>query len=124
MRMRFASAMNDDFNAPLALSVLFDLGTETNRWIDKGIAAREALEQADNIFRELGGDVLGVIRASEAAASGSAAREAGLVQMLIELRAQARGSRDFARADAIRNQLAALGVTLEDGAKGTGFRVS
>lgn len=124
MRMRFASAMNDDFNAPLALSVLFDLGTEANRWIDKGIAAREALEQAENIFRELGGDVLGVIRAGEAANSGSAAREAGLVQMLIELRAQARASRDFARADAIRKQLAALGVTLEDGAKGTGFRVS
>ena len=67
MRMRFASAMNDDFNAPLALSVLFDLGTEANRWIDKGIASREALEQADNIFRELGGDVLGVIRAVEVA---------------------------------------------------------
>ena len=65
-----------------------------------------------------------MIRAGEAANSGSAVREAGLVQMLIELRAQARASRDFARADAIRNQLAALGVTLEDGPKGTGFRVS
>lgn len=123
MRMRFASAMNDDFNAPLALSTLFDVGTEVNRWIDKGIATREALEQADNIFRELGGDVLGVIRPGDApSGGGSVAREAGLIELLIELRAQARASRDFAQADLIRNRLVALGVTLEDGARGTTYR--
>ncbi|MBX7214376.1 MAG: cysteine--tRNA ligase [Thermoflexales bacterium] len=123
MRMRFASAMNDDFNAPLALSTLFDVGTEINRWIDKGIATREVLEQADNIYRELGGDVLGVIRVTAASDGGSAAREAGLIELLIEMRARARAARDFASADTIRKRLTELGVTLEDGAAGTSWRV-
>ena len=124
MRMRFASAMNDDFNAPLALSVLFDLGTETNRWIDKGIAAREALEQADNIFRELGGDVLGIVPAVDSASGSNGQREAGLIQILIDLRNQARKSKNFAESDRIRDELAKVGVTLEDRADGTIWRTN
>jgi cysteinyl-tRNA synthetase len=124
VRMQFTSAMNDDFNTPLAISALFDLGNETNRWLDKDIANRETLEQVANIYKELGGDVLGITPAEKAGASGNAERENGLIEMLIEMRLEARKTKNFAQADAIRDRLTKLGVTLEDGAKGTSYRVS
>ncbi|MCX6017083.1 MAG: cysteine--tRNA ligase [Chloroflexi bacterium] len=124
-RMQFASAMNDDFNTPLALSVLFDLGTDVNRWLDKQIATREVLEQVNMVYRELGGDVLGVVarESSGAAGSGNAQREAALIEMLIGMRLDARKARNFAQADEIRNQLTKIGVMLEDGPKGTSYKV-
>jgi len=48
----------------------------------------------------------------------------GLVQMLIELRAEARAAKDFKRSDQIRDRLAALGVVLEDSRSGTGWRLT
>lgn len=124
-RMRFTSAMNDDFNAPLALSALFDMSKDINTAIDEGTASRVVLEQAASIYRELGGDVLGVVQAETAAAgSGSAEREDGLVRLLMDMRLEARKAKDFARADAIRTQLSQLGIILEDGPKGTTYRIN
>ena len=124
-RMRFTSAMNDDFNAPLALSTLFDMSKELNTAIDEGSASQGVLEQACEIYRELGGDVLGVIAAETASSGGgNAEREDKLIQMLINLRLEARKAKDYARADAIRNELAQAGVILEDGPKGTIYRLN
>ncbi len=123
-RMRFVSAMNDDFNTPLALGALQDMTTDVNRWLDKGIAAPEVLEQIANIYKELAGDVLGVVRDQAATSdAGSAEREAALIEMMIQMRADARKAKDFARADEIRKRLTEIGVTLEDGPKGTSWKV-
>jgi cysteinyl-tRNA synthetase len=124
-RMHFTSAMNDDFNAPLALSALFDMSKDLNAAIDEGNASRGVLEQAASIYRELGGDVLGVI-APEARSNGSgnAERESKLIQMLIDMRLEARKAKDYSRADAIRSQLVEAGVILEDGPKGTTYRLN
>ena len=104
-RMQFTSVMNDDFNTPLAIGALFDLSTEVNRWIDKGIATQAALQDADGIYREMGADVLGVIANAESKAdSGSAAREAQLIELMIQMRNDARKAKDFARADGIRQR--------------------
>jgi cysteinyl-tRNA synthetase len=98
--------------------------TDVNRWLDKGIATREVLDQVSNIFSELAGDVLGVVRDPAAGdRSGSAEREAALIEMMIHMRADARKAKDFARADEIRTRLTEIGVTLEDGPKGTSWRV-
>jgi cysteinyl-tRNA synthetase len=123
-RMRFVSAMNDDFNTPLALGALQDMTTDVNRWLDTGIATREVLEHVHNIYTELGGDVLGVMRDRPSGdREGSADRQAALVELLIQMRAEARKSKDFARADEIRKRLADVGVALEDGPKGTSYRI-
>lgn len=125
-RMRFTGAMNDDFNAPLALSALFDMSKDLNTAIDEGTASQTVLEQADAIYGELGGQVLGIIQsdANASGSSGGAEREAGLIQMLIEMRFEARKAKDFTRADGIRSQLAKIGVILEDGPTGTTYRIS
>ncbi len=126
-RMLFTTAMNDDFNAPLALGALFDFAKEINSAITEGYASTASLQAADATFKELGGDVLGVIRpdaVSAGGAGGDAEREAKLVEMLIDMRLTARKERDFARADAIRTKLTEMGITLEDGPKGTSWRVA
>jgi cysteinyl-tRNA synthetase len=123
-RMRFTSAMNDDFNAPLALSALFDMGKDLNAAIDEGSASKPVLEQAEAIYRELGGDVLGVLQTEARAVGGTdAERESKLIQMLIDMRLEARKAKDYSRADAIRSRLAEVGVILEDGPKGTSYRI-
>jgi cysteinyl-tRNA synthetase len=106
----FREAMNDDFNTPIAVSVLFELAAEVNRKrigadarLLKGLAATLGLlQQSPRAFLQAGSGV------SE---EGIAAR--------IAARAEAKRSRDFARADAIRDELAALGVVLKDTAQGT-----
>lgn len=124
-RMKFVSAMNDDFNTPLAIGALQDMTTDVNRWIDKGIATREVLEQVADIYRAFAGDVLGLLRWDAVdETSGSAQREAALIELLIELRAEARKAKDYARADAIRQRLASLGIILEDGPNGTTWRLA
>jgi cysteinyl-tRNA synthetase len=122
--MLFTSAMNDDFNTPLALSALFEMGKEVNNAISSGIASRRVLEQADAIYRELGGQVLGVVgQDSSCRDQTSAEREGALIHMLIEMRNEARKAKDYARADAIRERLSKLGIVLEDGPQGTTWRI-
>ncbi len=124
-RMRFTSAMNDDFNAPLALSALFDMSKDINTAISDGTASKAVLEHAHSAYRELAGDVLGVLRAeSTPASTGSAEREARLIELLIDLRLEARKAKDYSRADAIRNRLAQAGIILEDGPAGTAYRIN
>lgn len=115
----FSDKMNDDFNAPAALAILQDYTRQVNSLLnEQGPQSQESLAALDGLYRELGGDVLGIIP-SETAQDSDAEREAGLIRLLIELRAQARANKDWATGDKIRNQLRELGVVLEDRADGT-----
>jgi cysteinyl-tRNA synthetase len=115
--VRFKAAMDDDFNTPMALAVLFDLASEANR---SGSA------QAAGLLRRLGA-VLGVLQqpargflqGSTRADSQGGASEEARIQSLIEARAEAKRSRNFAEADRIRNELAAEGIALKDSPTGT-----
>ncbi|WP_440996970.1 cysteine--tRNA ligase [Arhodomonas sp. SL1] len=120
-RARFDAAMNDDFNTPEALAVLFELARVVNR-------AREAGERdaagLGALLRELGAD-LGLLRDDpEAFLKGSPAGgpDDAEVERLIAERAEARRNREFARADAIREQLQSQGVVIEDSPEGTTWR--
>ncbi len=106
----FRDAMNDDFNTPGALAVLFDLASEVNR---------TRAPEAAALLRALGG-TLGVLQQSpKAFLQAGAALTEPEIQSRIDARAQAKKDRDFAESDRIRDELAALGITLKDSAQGT-----
>lgn len=115
----FIEKMDDDFNAPAALAVLQDLTRQVNTLVnEKGPHTHGTLSAINQLYRELGGDVLGIVP-EQAEVSANAEREDGLIRLLIELRAQARAKKEWATSDQIRDQLKALGVVLEDRADGT-----
>lgn len=109
---RFKQAMDEDFGTPEAVSVLFDLASEVNRSKDPASAG---------LLRALGG-LLGLLQQSPEQflqGGGLQADDAARIQSLIEARNLAKSQRDFARADAIRSELAAEGIQLKDGPHGT-----
>ena len=105
----FKAAMDDDFNTPGAVAVLFELASEINR----GRVADAPLLKA------LGG-VLGLLqRPPREYLQGGGALDEATIQTRIAERTAAKAARDFARADSIRQALAAQGVELKDGPQGT-----
>ena len=112
-----ATALNDDLNAPRAVAALFDFVRAANRELDKPVApagtarALAAFERVTGVL-----DVLPTARAANPAL-------VRWVEERIAARAQARKSKDFKAADAIRDELRAKGVEIEDTPTGTKWRV-
>jgi cysteinyl-tRNA synthetase len=121
----FIAAMDDDFSTPQALAVLQDFTRDVNALLNGGAAVgANVLTAIDAVYTELGGGILGVIPEGEAAGSGGAQLQDALIQMLIDMRAQARKNKNYAESDRIRDELAKIGVTLEDGPNGTIWKTS
>ena len=127
----FVEHMEDDFNTGGAVGVLYELLNRLNRFADEkkieaGGATAADLAEFDRgvvVLRELS-QVLGLFREPPAAkAAGNDQLVGGLVQLLIDLRAEARKAKNFALGDQIRQRLGQLGVTLEDRPGGTGWRL-
>lgn len=123
-RAAFVEAMDDNFNAPAGLGVLGKLTTDVNTLLNSGAPiGRSTLEAIDQTYRDLGGSVLGIVPDTFQSEANHDVLD-GLVRLLIDMRAEARASKDFARADAIRKQLDNLGIALEDGRDGTTWRLT
>ena len=123
-REQFNLAMDDDFNTPEALAVLFDLTREINR------ARQQDQSQAAVLANELIrlGAALGLLQddPERYLRSSAAAQQGGLsdqeIEALIQQRLAARTSKNWAEADRIRDLLKAGNVLLEDGPQGTNWR--
>jgi cysteinyl-tRNA synthetase len=132
-RREFQAHMDDDFNTGAAVATLFDLLTELNRLADTGRLEAPATPRTGTAFvdfqrgalvlKELS-QILGLFREAPPAKSGGNDQVVnGLMQLLIDLRAEARKAKNFAGADQIRKRLGELGITLEDRPGGTGWRL-
>ena len=117
---KFRKAMNDDFNTPEALPVLFELAKELNRVKDTDT---QQAGQLAFVLRSIG-EVLGVAQQAPESflQGGQDDDEVGTIEALIVKRNEARANKDWAAADEARDALNALGVVLEDSAGKTTWR--
>ncbi|MEQ3353752.1 cysteine--tRNA ligase [Aedoeadaptatus acetigenes] len=107
----FMAAMDDDLNTARATGALFTLARDINTFIAKG-PKKDSLQSAYDTFMELA-DVLGILYRREETDEDSA------IEALLEERKAARANKDFARADAIRDELFEKGIAIEDTREGT-----
>ncbi|MDO4697384.1 MAG: cysteine--tRNA ligase [Pasteurellaceae bacterium] len=116
----FKEAMNDDFNTPGALAVLFELAREINKAKSENPAEANRLASR---LKQLAG-VLGLLEQdAEAFLQGGADNdEVAEIEALIKQRNEARAAKNWAVADEARNKLTEMGIVLEDGANGTTWR--
>ena len=120
-RKAFLEAMDDDFNTPQAVAVLFDLSREVNQALGTGrVFSAASLRSLEETFRSLGGEILGLTFGG--AAPAGPGLEEGLMDLVIEVRKEIRAQKLWPLSDRIRDGLAKLGVVLEDRKDGTVWR--
>ena len=120
---KFIAAMDDDFNTPQAIAVLFDVSKEVNSAREAGALDSAGLQSIDEFFVELGGTILGIIPTEiERSPAGEERLDVDLIQLLIDLRMEVRTQKLWSLADTIRQRLSDLGVVLEDKRDGTSWR--
>jgi len=118
----FCAAMDDDFNTPVALGVLFDLAREINRQRSDDL---ECAAQLGRLLVKLGG-IIGLLQGSpEEYLQGTddSAVDGALIDSLIVQRREARANKDWAMADQIRDKLVEMKVVVEDSADGSTWRI-
>ena len=116
--LRFTAGMDEDFNTREASASLFDLAAFSNALVHKGRVSPADKEALLKAFRELGG-ILGLLqeKGEDVEVVG------GLVELLQEMRQEARARKDYATSDKIRDRLKEIGVVIEDGGQGFRWRV-
>jgi len=133
LRDSFEKAMDDDFNAALATSVLFDLAREVNTCVQRlgpalAPSDRDVLLKAKGLFKAFN-EVLGIFKVHgngemllEGMPSPGSDLVDGLLGLIIGLRREARGRKDWAVADRIRDDLKNLGIIIEDTPQGVRWK--
>ncbi len=114
-------AMNNDFNTPIAIASLFETVTLINSVND----GRESLDQSqlDKLIAWMPRFITEVLGLKTEAVSGMDKVE-GLMQILLQQRADAKARKDYAASDAIRDNLLKLGFTIKDGKEGTTYSIN
>lgn len=120
---RFLEAMDDDLNTAVAISILFDLTKEVNTFINsEDQISRETLQGIDNLYRELGGTILGIVPDSLAQEKVSGLEDP-LIELLVKTRKKLRQAKQWDLADDIREGLSELGIIIEDRSEGTAWKL-
>ena len=119
---RFTDALDDDFNTPQAVAVIFDFAKEAN----KTIAEKESLHidfyiAVRNFLIKTADNVLGIMSFEEKEMKSDSLLENELIKILIDIRLKAKNEKNFQLADDIRKKLENLGITLKDTKEGTDF---
>jgi cysteinyl-tRNA synthetase len=115
-------AMNDDFNTPILIANLFEGVRYINLLNDNSASlTAEDLKLFSHSINTFAFDVLGL--KDEKSVENNNEKLEGVINMLIDMRNEARANKDFALSDQIRNRLIALGIQLKDGKEGTSFSI-
>ncbi|MFR9165399.1 MAG: cysteine--tRNA ligase [Dysgonomonas sp.] len=124
-RSKCYEAMNDDLNSAVVISHLFELATIVNSAIAGNMhLSKEDIEEIKNIFNLFLFDILGIKANSINNKDSSYESFSKAIDMLLELRAEAKAKKDWATSDKIRNELTNLGFEIKDGKDGTEWRLA
>ncbi|WP_408955484.1 cysteine--tRNA ligase [Natroniella sp. ANB-PHB2] len=123
---KFIAAMDDDFNTALAIGALYELAKEVNRFVNSDQfkltqSVKEALSEIDQLFKRLGEDVLGIKLTNEASKGQQLVDS--LVELLLDVREEAREKQEYQLADQIRDRLGELGVEVKDTPQGSQWKL-
>ncbi|WP_456376705.1 DALR domain-containing protein, partial [Lutibacter sp.] len=116
------NAMNDDFNTPILIANLF----EAVKWVNLVLVKKETITETDlkelkSTLKAFFYDVLGLKNEIQ---QDSSDKLSGVVELLIQMRKEARDAKNWSLSDQIRDELLALGIQLKDGKEGTTFSVN
>ena len=121
LTQRCFDAMNDDFNTPILIAVLFDAVKVINSAKDGKVSLSQAdIDALKFLFTGFMEDVLGLVREGNNAQEGNDLSET-LMQLFIDMRKEAKQNKDFAAADAIRDRLKEIHVEIKDSREGTSW---
>jgi len=113
-RNDFEEAMDDDFNSAQAYAALFELAKEINTYLSKAVRQTYALTEATNTLLELAG-VLGFdLEAQEEDKTEESGKLAQVMDLVLEIRQNARKNKDWGTADLIRDRMKEIGIVIED----------
>jgi cysteinyl-tRNA synthetase len=117
---RFHQRMNDDLNTPQAIAVLF----EAVKWINEIESGKIKISEADlallgQNLRSFFFDILGFLPEED----GSSDKLDGVMELLLDIRQQAKANKDFATADKIRDHLKSIGIEVMDGKEGSSYKM-
>ena len=128
IQLQYLEALDDDFNTARAISLLHDLCSEVNRYIEQNRTRIPSDKNAQVLTREGArmmvdlGQILGLLTGPVETAAESDELTSKLMNLLIEMRKEARQNKNFELADAIRDKLNVINVVLEDSPEGTTWR--
>lgn len=112
--------MNDDFNSPKALAILFDLVTRINSFKDGHTNIEQITPDTLNRLKnEMSNWVFNILGLKDEDIAQGSDKLDGVMQLIIDLRAQARGKKDFGMSDLIRDRLGKIKIQLKDSKEGT-----
>ena len=121
-KLQFADSMNDDFNTPQAIAMLFDFSREVNVVLASGNYSREQLREIDNFFFEVGGNVLGIIPNEIENNTSDRISEHDLMNLVLDIRKEIRAEKLWKLSDKMRDGLNALNIVVEDAKEGTTWK--
>ncbi|OGU54295.1 MAG: cysteine--tRNA ligase [Ignavibacteria bacterium RBG_13_36_8] len=119
----FESAMDDDFNTPQAVAVIFDFIRDANKVISENEnIIFDFYKKLKTFLVRTAQNVLGVLSFDELRKTESESRENKLIEMIIRIRQKAKEEKNYVLADMLREELTKLGIELKDGKSGTSYK--
>lgn len=124
LRSKCYDAMNDDLNSPIVISNLFDAAKAINNIVaGNATITAEDLAELKDTMRTFMFDILGLKENVQSGNEGNNKAYAGAIDLLLELRKQAKANKDWTTADKIRNDLTALGFQIKDTKDGVEWKL-
>jgi len=121
-RKKFHAALNDDFNTPQAIALFFDLAREINTTLSREGFSEQEKSNLIDFFNTYAKNILGILPQHENATKGDSTVLPKVMELVLEIRKDARAKKDFATSDLIRDRLKDAGIEVKDTKDGAVWR--